>query len=120
MLVGKGRHMPARVIAPVALSPGTDDAFSAPQTCVVESCAEAGGLHYDLRREAEGERRFVLTLIEAGMSEGVNTKSDINGVITQLGFNNRHVALMLDKGTGSSLAGYRWQRGKEGIYALLT
>jgi quinol monooxygenase YgiN len=52
--------MPVKVIALVAVKPGTEDAFlSAAQTCVVASRAEAGVLHYDLWREAEGERRFV-------------------------------------------------------------
>lgn len=52
--------MPVKIVALVAVKPGEEDAFvAAARTCVAASRAEAGVLHYDLWREAEGERRFV-------------------------------------------------------------
>lgn len=52
--------MPVKVIAFVTVKPGQEEAFvQAAQPCVAASRAEAGVLHYDLWREAEGERRFV-------------------------------------------------------------
>jgi quinol monooxygenase YgiN len=52
--------MPVKVVALVTVRPGREEAFlSAAQTCVVASRAEPGVLHYDLWREAQGDRRFV-------------------------------------------------------------
>lgn len=52
--------MPVKIVALVAVKPGEEDAFvAAARTCVAASRAEPGVLHYDLWREAEGERRFV-------------------------------------------------------------
>lgn len=52
--------MPVKIVALVTVKPGEDDAFvAAARTCVAASRAEAGVLHYDLWREADGERRFV-------------------------------------------------------------
>jgi quinol monooxygenase YgiN len=52
--------MPVKVVALVTVKPDADDAFiSAAQACVAASRAEPGVLHYDLWREADGERRFV-------------------------------------------------------------
>jgi len=52
--------MPVKVIAFVTVKPGEEDAFvEAARPCVAASRAEPGVLHYDLWREAEGERRFV-------------------------------------------------------------
>jgi len=44
----------------VSVKPGLEDAFvEAARVCVAASRAEDGVLHYDLWREADGERRFV-------------------------------------------------------------
>lgn len=52
--------MPVKVVALVTVKPGADEAFmAAADPCVAASRAEPGVLHYDLWREAEGERRFV-------------------------------------------------------------
>jgi len=52
--------MPTKVVALVSVKPGEEDAFTAAaRICVAASRAEPGVLHYDLWREAEGERRFV-------------------------------------------------------------
>jgi quinol monooxygenase YgiN len=52
--------MTVKVIALVAIKLGEEAAFlAAAHTCVLASRAEPGVLHYDLWREAEGERRFV-------------------------------------------------------------
>ena len=53
--------MPVKVVALVTVKPGEEDAFTAAaRTCVAATRAEAGVLHYDLWREADGERRFVV------------------------------------------------------------
>ena len=52
--------MSVKVIAFVTVKLGQEEAFvAAAQPCIAASRAEAGVLHYDLWREAEGERRFV-------------------------------------------------------------
>lgn len=52
--------MSVKVVALVTVKPGEDDAFvTAAQICVNASRAEPGVLHYDLWREADGEKRFV-------------------------------------------------------------
>lgn len=52
--------MSVKVVAFVSVKPGEEAAFeAAAHTCTAASRAEAGVLHYDLWREAEGERRYV-------------------------------------------------------------
>lgn len=52
--------MSVKVVAFVSVKPGQEDAFvEAARVCVAASRAEAGVLHYDLWREADGERRYV-------------------------------------------------------------
>ena len=52
--------MPTKVVALVSVKPGEEDSFTAAaRTCVAATRAEPGVLHYELWREAEGERRFV-------------------------------------------------------------
>lgn len=52
--------MTVKIVALVTVKPDADEAFAAAaKICVAASRAEAGVLHYDLWREADGERRFV-------------------------------------------------------------
>ena len=52
--------MSVKVVAFVSVKPGQEDAFvEAAKVCVAATRAEAGVLHYDLWREADGERRYV-------------------------------------------------------------
>jgi quinol monooxygenase YgiN len=52
--------MSVKIIAFVTVKPGSEDAFvEAARVCVAASRSEPGVLHYDLWREAEGERRYV-------------------------------------------------------------
>jgi len=52
--------MPTKVVALVSVKPGEEEAFTAAaRTCVAATRTEPGVLHYELWREAEGERRFV-------------------------------------------------------------
>ncbi|SFP77310.1 putative quinol monooxygenase [Sphingomonas rubra] len=52
--------MPVKVIAFVSVNPGKEEAFvTAAGPCITASRSEPGVLHYELWREAEGERRFV-------------------------------------------------------------
>ena len=58
--------MSVKVIAFVSVKPGQEDAFeAAAKLCIAASRAEAGVLHYDLWREAEGERRYVFNELYA-------------------------------------------------------
>ena len=52
--------MPVKVVALLTANPGGDDALiAAARICAAASRAEPGVLHYELWREADGERRFV-------------------------------------------------------------
>lgn len=52
--------MAVKVVAFVSVKLGEEAAFeAAARTCTAASRDEAGVLHYDLWREAEGERRYV-------------------------------------------------------------
>ena len=52
--------MPVKVVALITVKPDADQAFvAAARTCAAASRAEPGVLHYELWREADGERRFV-------------------------------------------------------------
>ena len=52
--------MPVKVIAFVSVKPGHEEAFiDAARICAAASRNEPGVLHYDLWREADGDRRFV-------------------------------------------------------------
>jgi quinol monooxygenase YgiN len=54
--------MPVKVVALVTVKPGADDAFlAAASTCAAASRTEAGTLHYEIWREADGERRVVFS-----------------------------------------------------------
>lgn len=58
--------MTVKVIAFVTVKPGHEDAFvEAARVCVAASRAEPGVLHYELWREAEGDRRFVFNELYA-------------------------------------------------------
>jgi len=52
--------MTVKIVAFVSAKPGCEDAFvDAARVCVAASRAEPGVLHYELWREAQGDRRFV-------------------------------------------------------------
>ena len=52
--------MSVKVIAFVGVKPGSEPAFeAAASVCTAASRNEPGVLHYDLWREAEGDRRYV-------------------------------------------------------------
>ena len=58
--------MSVKIIAFVTVKPGSEDAFvEAARICVAASRAEPGVLHYDLWREADGERRYVFNELYA-------------------------------------------------------
>ena len=61
--------MAVKVIAFVTVKEGEEQAFeAAADICVAASRAEPGVLHYDLWREAEGERRYVFNELYADQS----------------------------------------------------
>jgi hypothetical protein len=57
----------------------------------------------------------VIVLITALIDAGVNTRSQIVGVLTNLAFDRGHVALQLKHGTGDNPDRFRW-RAEAGMY----
>lgn len=58
--------MAVKIVAFVTVKPGQDEAFTAAaRICVAASRGEPGVLHYDLWREAKGDRRFVFNELYA-------------------------------------------------------
>jgi hypothetical protein len=61
----------------------------------------------------------VRTMIKALIAdEGINERRNIIGVLHHIGFNRRHVALLLQDGTGDNPRRHSWQRDREGRYSL--
>jgi hypothetical protein len=65
------------------------------------------------------KHHLVIVLITACITEGVDTGSRIIGALVHLGFNNRHVAMLLKEGTGANPELHRWRKGQDGRYSLL-
>lgn len=61
----------------------------------------------------------VLVLISACIVEGMDTFARIIGALVRLGFNRKHVALLLKEGTGNSAEQHRWRKGADGRYSLI-
>ena len=62
---------------------------------------------------------LAIILITACIDEGLNTRPRIVGALKSLGFNSRHVAIVLKYETGDNPESKRWQVRKEGVYCLL-
>lgn len=60
-----------------------------------------------------------IVLISACIEEGIRTGGGIVGALVTLGFNNKHVAMMLKEATGTSPEMHRWSRDQEGRYSLI-
>lgn len=60
-----------------------------------------------------------LILIAACIGDGVNTKGSIIAAGKRAGLDSGHVAITLDRATGSIPTAHRWRRGADGVYALL-
>mgnify|MGYP001068991244 CR=1 FL=1 len=60
----------------------------------------------------------VIALISACIGEGIVIKKEIIGLVSHLGFNPRHVAKMLDAGTGGDPASGHWRRNSDGTFSL--
>ena len=61
---------------------------------------------------------LAIVLITACISEGVNTGPKIIGVLTHLGFNNKHVAMILKAEAGTNPELHRWRKTQDGHYSL--
>ena len=59
----------------------------------------------------------VWVAISACIDEGVDTRPQIVGVIKALGFDPRHVAMLLNSATGDNPARHTWKRDTEGHYS---
>ena len=57
-----------------------------------------------------------IMLVEACISEGINTGPRIIGALKRLGFDHRHVAIVLK---GDTPFAHGWRKGTDGIYSLL-
>jgi hypothetical protein len=60
-----------------------------------------------------------ITLIGACIADGFDTKGAIISAGIRMGLNNRHVARILDEGTGRNPELRRWRRDPDGTYSLL-
>ena len=85
--------------------PGRDSArIFASLKSLADSCGEAS------------KHDIVTVLILGCLSEGINTRSGVIGMVTHLGYNNKHVAIMLKEGAGPHAEGYSWHRDALGRY----
>lgn len=57
-------------------------------------------------------------LIMACIEEGVATRAQIIGALKSIGLDYRHVAIILNEGTGGAPARHRWRLDGEGRYSL--
>ncbi len=60
----------------------------------------------------------VIALITACLECGINTSDAIVAELTTLGYNQRHVRIMLAKNKGHLTSNYPWQRSHDGQYQL--
>lgn len=60
----------------------------------------------------------VIVSIDVCIIEGANTRPLIVASIKAHGFNPKHVAIILNNGTGDDPERHRWQRDDEGHYRL--
>ena len=61
----------------------------------------------------------VIVLIEACLDEGIDTRKGIVDALVKLGFNYRHVAILLNEGTGESPERHNWRRDENGRYSRI-
>ena len=59
-----------------------------------------------------------VALITACIEEGIDTRARIIGALEPLGFDYRHVAIQLQRGTGTNAAQDRWRLDPDGRYHL--
>lgn len=98
-------------VAPASVAPVSNDrsAIFDGLNRLIEHCGPKPNKH-DL----------VLALIAACVGDGVNTAKQIIGVLHRLGFNNKHVAMMLKEGTGMNPESARWRLNGDKTYSLLS
>jgi hypothetical protein len=61
---------------------------------------------------------LAIVLVSACILEGLDTRARIVGALRKLGLNYRHVAIILEDGTGDNPQQHRWQRDTEDRYRL--
>jgi len=61
-----------------------------------------------------------IIVIMACIGQGIDTLPRLRGVMRSLGFDPRHVGIMLNGGTGTNPEMHRWQRDENGVYSLLS
>jgi hypothetical protein len=74
-------------------------------------------LLYDLE-EVKSDHDKAIVMIVACIDQGLNTGPRITGALERLGFNKRHIGIILKQETGNDPARHRWMRSAEGIYEL--
>lgn len=60
-----------------------------------------------------------LKLIAECISQGGNTRKSIICLISGLGLSSKHIAIILDRGTGTNPNLYEWCRDESGLYKLI-
>jgi hypothetical protein len=61
---------------------------------------------------------LVNVLISACIDQGLNTGPRIVGALDALGFNRRHVGMLLKEGRGEEAERHTWKRNQQGQYTL--
>lgn len=72
-------------------------------------------LKSDLRLKCN-KNDAAITMIDACLDEGFDTRPRIVGVLGKIGLNARHIAMTLNHGTGADPARHRWQVDQNGHY----
>lgn len=94
-------------------------------TSTISTAADSANLFDRLRAlldacgSAANQHDRAIVGITACIDEGIDTRPRIIGVMQHLGFDRRHIALILNEGTGGDVNRHRWQRKEEGHYSLL-
>lgn len=60
-----------------------------------------------------------LVLIEACLDQGIDTRKGIIAALVELGFDYRHVAILLNEHAGTNPERHSWRRDETGRYSLL-
>lgn len=75
-------------------------------------------LDHELAGDGVNKHDRCIALIMACIPGGIDTGKRIVGALAHLGYDRRHVAIMLMQGVGKNPALHRWFIGEDGRYTL--
>lgn len=85
----------------------------------IPSATWIGDLRELLDDSGPNKHDQAIVIITACLAERVNTSRAIFAVTTELGFNQRHVSIVLHGHLGTDPRRHRWSKGDDGRYHLL-